>query len=132
MVYTAVSANNCSQAKIQCAVIFHRRYIMERDPGDVIDRYTIAVLKGEDVVEYLSEIDRLKLIYPTVFWSARIKEMLEINRLIWRQEALIGRVALSIRKANALRVACRNTINKITGSETKEIKKDHTSAEEYL
>lgn len=121
---------------------------MERDAGDIIDRWAIAKLKAERIAadeskkEYLwfcEGIGELEIKYPEMNWNLYKQEILKIHSKIWNLESGIrqgkmdndlrevGRRAISIRNWNRKRVALKNEINLKTGEGFQDIKKDHGS-----
>jgi hypothetical protein len=121
---------------------------MERDAGDIIDRWAIAKLKAERIgadeskKEYLwfSEgIRELETKYPAINWDLYRQEILNIHSRIWNLESGIrqgkldnnllevGQRAIQIRDWNKKRVALKNEINLKTGEGFQDIKKDHGS-----
>lgn len=108
--------------------------------GDVVDRYTILLLKRERTNEveeeyavYLSEVIALNISSEFTF------RLLNINTQIWNLEsdirkgkegelgeAEVARRALLIRDLNAQRVKIRNEINAKYGG-FQEVKIDHAS-----
>lgn len=121
---------------------------MERDAGDIIDRWAIAKLKAERIgadesrkeyswfCEGIKELERK---YPAVDWNAYKQEILDIHSRIWNLESGIrqgkmdknltevGSRAIQIRDWNKKRVALKNEINLKTGEGFQDIKKDHCS-----
>jgi hypothetical protein len=123
-------------------------YLMERDAGDIIDRWAIAKLKAEriqadeSIKEYrwfCSGIKELKAKYPALDLNAFLQEILNIHSIIWNLESDIrqgklddnlmevGRLAIQIRDWNKKRVALKNKINALTGEGFQDIKKNHGS-----
>lgn len=121
---------------------------MERDAGDIIDRWAIAKLKATHigVVESKNEyswfcegIKELEKKYPHLDWFAYRREILSIHSTIWNLESgirqgkldndlmTVGRLAIEIRDWNKKRVTLKNEINAITGEGFQDIKKDHGS-----
>jgi hypothetical protein len=122
---------------------------MERDSGDVVDRFCISVLKMERIGEKESiwEFEHMKKgweelseKHPSVRWDIFFNEMLEYHKNIWdlesavRQGALdhdhaeIGRRAIQIRDWNKKRIELKNTINALVGEGIKDVRKNHLSA----
>lgn len=123
-------------------------YIMERDAGDIIDRWAIAKLKAarigamESKNEYswfCEGIKELENKYPDLDWNAYRREILIIHSNIWDLESgirqgkldddlmTVGRLAIEIRDWNKKRVTLKNIINALTGEGFQDIKKDHGS-----
>jgi hypothetical protein len=121
---------------------------MERDAGDIIDRWAIAKLKAERIgadeskKEYLwfcEGISELEKKYPAINWDSYRQKILNIHSRIWNLESGIrqgqldndltevGRRAIQIRDWNKKRVALKNEINLKTGEGFQDIKKDHGS-----
>jgi hypothetical protein len=121
---------------------------MERDAGDIIDRWAIAKLKAERIAadeskkEYLwfcEGISELETKYPEFDWNLYKQEILKIHSKIWELESGIrqgkldknltevGRRAIKIRDWNRKRVALKIEINLKTGEGFQDIKKDHGS-----
>jgi hypothetical protein len=121
---------------------------MERDAGDIIDRWAIAKLKAERIgadesrKEYLwfcGGINELGIKYPEINWNLYQQEILNIHSRIWNLESGIrqgkmdndlmevGRRAIQIRDWNKKRIALKNEINLKTGEGFQDIKKNHGS-----
>jgi PIN domain nuclease of toxin-antitoxin system len=121
---------------------------MERDAGDIIDRWAIAKLKAERVGadesknEYFwfcEGIKKLENKYPQLTWNTYKQEILTIHAKIWDLESAVrqgkldndlmevGRRAIQIRDWNKKRITLKNTINVTTGEGFQDIKKDHGS-----
>lgn len=122
--------------------------MLTRDTGDVIDRYSIARLKGERIgnnenkKEYetfglaLQEIIGKHPNVPLLMFS---NLLYKINTMIWdlesdlRQGKLdgalseVGRRAIEIREHNNLRVQIKNIINFILQEGFQDIKFEHVS-----
>jgi hypothetical protein len=122
--------------------------LMERDAGDIIDRWAIAKLKAERIGADESKneyswfcrgIKELEAKYSHLNWAAYKQEILAIHAHIWtlesgvRQGKLdddlmeVGRLAIQIRDWNKQRIALKNEINSTTGEGFQDIKKDHGS-----
>ena len=122
---------------------------MKRDPGDVIDRYSIALLKRQRIGGFDAKLEasvfcngyeQLKRMYVWVEWSKLLGEMLHINGEIWDLESELrlgaldddlcecGRIAVIVRKVNAKRVAFKNYINKALEQGVQDVKEDHISS----
>jgi hypothetical protein len=120
-----------------------------RDPGDIIDRASIAFLKNKRIgmdeskrewEAFSIEIETLKDKYQMLPIEMFFNLLLNINQMIWDLEAdlrqgkldgalsEVGRRAIEIREHNALRVQVKNIINKITNSGFQDIKLDHISS----
>lgn len=121
---------------------------LERDVGDIIDRWSIAKLKAERIGSEENKkefeafniaIKEVKTCYPILNWE-RFKGMLvSANSYIWDLESDIrkamldndlmevGRRAILIRKFNSLRVEIKNVINELTHEGFIDVKKDHIS-----
>ena len=123
-------------------------YLMERDAGDIIDRWAIAKLKAERIgasesrheyAWFCEGIKELAMKYPQLNWDNYQQEILTIHSTIWNLESGIrqgklddnlmevGRLAIQIRDWNKKRVALKNEINATTGEGFQDIKKDHGS-----
>jgi hypothetical protein len=121
---------------------------MERDAGDIIDRWAIAKLKAERIGVNESKqeyswfcrgIKELKNKHPEVVWDTCMEEILAIHAQIWDLESAVrlgkldnnleevGRRAIQIRDWNKKRVALKNKINAFVGEGCQDIKQDHLS-----
>ncbi len=121
---------------------------MNRDAGDIVDRYSIALLKWERTgaetarreVEYMRDgIGELEKRYPDELWAEILDLMKEVNGFIWDLEAELrqgaldndlvetGRRAILIRKFNAIRVSLKNLVNNIVGEGVQDVKTNHLS-----
>jgi len=121
---------------------------MERDAGDIIDRWAIAKLKAERIGAEESKkeyswfcegIIELETKYPAINWDSYRQHILDIHSRIWNLESGIrqgkldhnleevGLRAIQIRDWNKKRVALKNEINLKTGEGFQDIKKDHGS-----
>lgn len=121
---------------------------MNRDAGDIIDRYSISFLKMERIDEKTSHnehdmlqvgLDELSKKYPDYDWNQFANYIYKINGFIWELEAElrqgkidneieeVGKRAIMIRKINSLRVGFKNIINKLVNEGIQDIKKDHLS-----
>ena len=121
---------------------------MERDAGDIIDRWAIAKLKAERIGAdeskneysfFCEGIKELKNKHPQLDWNNYKQELLSIHAQIWVLESgirqgkmdddlmAVGRLALQIREWNRKRIALKNEINATTGEGFQDIKKDHGS-----
>lgn len=112
--------------------------------ADLIDRYTILVLKAERIgteaiikEKDFYEDEVRKCPYEI---SSFIRELLEVNNSIWLLEAQlksgrdqelpleeIGRRAIMIRDYNKKRLEIKNRITALFGDAMPEVKKDHVS-----
>jgi hypothetical protein len=121
---------------------------MERDAGDIIDRWAIAKLKAERIgtdeskkefLWFCEGIKELEIKHPEFNWNLYRQDILNIHSRIWNLESGIrqgkldndlmevGRLAIQIRDWNKKRVALKNEINLKTGEGFQDIKKDHGS-----
>jgi hypothetical protein len=121
---------------------------MQRDAGDIVDRWAIAKLKAERIgadeskkefLWFCEGINELKNKYSAIDWDAYGRDILDIHARIWdlesgiRQGKLnndlteVGRRAILIRDWNKKRVALKNEINLKTGEGFQDVKKDHGS-----
>lgn len=123
---------------------------MNVTPADLVDRYTILVLKllhlnpcppdmEKEYLKYLRAVTE-----SPMSSSATVDQLFEVNGAIWDLEsdirqgklanptteaeyAEIGRRALAIRDLNAKRIAIKNEITKVYGGFI-EVKGQHASA----
>lgn len=123
---------------------------MKRDPGDIIDRLSIAALKHENLQKpesfaemamFMEGYRELLTEYPMVDWYCHYRALRHINEAIWSHEAALrkgaldddpteaGRRAILIRHWNAKRVEMKNKINHITGQGVQDVKVDHLSSQ---
>jgi len=121
---------------------------MTRDPGDIIDRFTIALLKyqnigkPENVAElsmFLNGLNELFLTYPKISWLTYATDLYAQNSRIWSLESELrqgkldnnllecGKRAIAIRDANRHRVELKNEINQKTQQGAQDVKQDHLS-----
>ncbi len=122
---------------------------MNMSVGDVLDRYSIVLLKIEhnpkapyhelERTELQEEMRQLTKKYPNTDLDLFLNHCKEINSKIWdleadiRQGALdndlpeVGRRAIMIRKINGLRVGFKNLITKLLNNGFCETKTDHLS-----
>ena len=123
---------------------------MLRDAGDIIDRYSIAILKGERIgsPEAMQEREVFRvgfeelthrLPHPEGCWTHLLGIAIATNACIWdlesdlRREMLdndleeTGRRAIQIRKINNIRVQLKNYINFTVGEGVQDVKRDHIS-----
>lgn len=122
---------------------------MNMSVGDVLDRYSIVLLKIEhnpnvpyhnlerEVLQ--EEMRKLNKQYPHIDLDLFLNHCKEINSKIWDLEADIrqgsldndfnevGRRAITIRKFNGLRVSFKNLITKLLNNGFHETKIDHLS-----
>lgn len=123
---------------------------MERDPGDIIDRASIAYLKSKRIGDadsnkewliFLGGLSELEEKFADKLdVSKYFDKILAINTKIWDLESAIrkgkldnnimevGRRAIEIREWNGKRIEVKNKFNKLTNAGTAEQKKDHISA----
>jgi len=121
---------------------------MNRDIGDILDRYSIAKLKFERIkrAENRKEFKAFELgfiksvnKYPKICVKEFAKLLYDINAMIWDLEfdlrkgkldgALteVGIRAIKIREHNRLRVEVKNIINLLTREGFQDVKQDHVS-----
>jgi hypothetical protein len=121
---------------------------MERDPGDILDRGSIAKLKHERIrnpendKEWIAFEKELKILikkYPNLFINDLFELLYSINSFIWEKESdmrqgkldgilyEVGIRAIEIRKLNNFRISIKNLINKLTESGFIDIKHNHLS-----
>ncbi len=121
---------------------------MERDTGDILDKYSIAKLKVERIgsdenKRELGLFERgfteVKQKYPQYDWGQIGELLYKINGLMWETEAALRKgqidnditemaeVSIRTRKLNNIRIALKNFINKLVNEGTQDIKKDHIS-----
>lgn len=121
---------------------------MERDAGDIIDRWAIAKLKAERIgaeeskkefLWFCEGIKELEKKYAAINWDSYKEKILDIHSRIWNLEsgirqgkldnnlAEVGLRAIQIRDWNKKRVTLKNEINLKTGEGFQDIKKDHGS-----
>jgi len=124
---------------------------MIRDAGDIVDRYSIAILKLERIgaPESQEESDlfaegfcTLTHQHPDITLQAYLDKMLIINSMIWDLEAAVrqgalddnpleaGMRAIEVRRINAKRISLKNEINTLTSEGVKDVRRDHLSAAE--
>lgn len=111
--------------------------------GEIVDRYSIVLLKSErTTLDVFEELDLLKKsIEQYENLDIYIKRLYEINGEIWDLESDIrkgkegelgleevGRRAIAIRSFNNIRVSLKNEINNKFNSGYKETKVDHASS----
>jgi hypothetical protein len=121
---------------------------MERDSGDILDRFCISVLKMERIgekeavweFEYMKKgWEELPVKHPLVEWDIFFNEMLQYHKNIWDLEsavrkgaldhdhAEIGRRAIQIREWNKKRIELKNKVNEIVGEGVRDVRKNHLS-----
>lgn len=121
---------------------------MERDAGDILDKYSIAKLKVERIGsdENKRELGifeqgfiEVKQKNPQYDWGQIGDLLYKINGLMWETEAAlrkgqidnditkVAEVSIRTRKLNNIRVALKNFVNKLVSEGTQDIKKDHVS-----
>lgn len=121
---------------------------MDRDAGDIVDRYSIALLKWErtkaptakDEVRYMEYgFLELRKRFPWALWTEMLGLIKEVNGHIWDLESEMrqgkldgdlvetGRRAILIRKFNGVRVRVKNLVNLMTGEGVQDVKIDHLS-----
>ena len=123
---------------------------MKRDPGDILDRFSIATLKKERIALASSheEFELFKKGYIELlathegdaeFIKGKFEQLLEVNGQIWDLEnelrqghidneiMKIGERAISIRKINARRIGLCNEVNQHFNEGVENVKKYHIS-----
>ena len=121
---------------------------MERDAGDILDRYSIARLKFERIgVEenkkeydaFSPEVKKLQEKYLSIPIEMFAELLYKINAMIWDLEAdlrqgkldgalsEVGRRAIGIREHNTLRVHVKNILNTCVQEGFIDVKKQHIS-----
>ncbi len=125
---------------------------MERDAGDLLDRYSICKLKteragatGDDLALYRYAYNQLIQTHCRLScaeWEKLLTGMYEINGLMWDAEAEVrnaqldhdleetGRRAIRVRELNATRIKLKNKINELAGEGFVDFKHSHVSARE--
>ena len=104
---------------------------MKRDAGDILDRFSIAILKAQriDKEECHKECALFQKGYtelcnekPTYSWHQWLEVFKAINGLMWDTEAELrkghlddnfykaGKAAICTRKLNRIRVLCKNLV----------------------
>lgn len=78
--------------------------------GDLVDRYTVLVLKLEHGLKVRQELDKYLDEIPPNLSKDKIKELYQVNKRIWDLEAKIGKLALEVRSLNSLRTEKKNEI----------------------
>ena len=125
---------------------------MIRDPGDILDRFSIATLKKEriglpsNIHEYhLFEQGYADLCNEfndqRIYLANMLSRLIDINSHIWNLESAVrqgqldsdipevGRRAISIRQTNAKRIMLCNEINRHFNEGVENVKKYHVSGE---
>ena len=121
---------------------------MKMPIGEILDRYSIAVLKKErasaenqqEIEDLTQEIDSYKQTHEE-FINDKIDKLIEINGMIWDLESDIrkgregelgleevGRRAIKIREFNKIRVGYKNDVVEVFGEGYKDIKMNHASS----
>jgi hypothetical protein len=122
---------------------------MNMSVGDIIDRYSILLLKLEHKPDFIyheqerlvmqEEMRQLNHKYPNIDFDMFLAHAKEINGKIWELEAdvrkgaldndlpEVGRRAIMIRKINGLRISFKNLVNKLLEDGFQESKTDHLS-----
>ena len=121
---------------------------MKMPIGEILDRYSIAVLKKEranadndiELIDLLKEIEDYKQ-KDSEFINHKINQLIEINGMIWDLESDIrkgregelgleevGRRAIKIREFNKIRVGYKNDVVEVFGEGYKDIKMNHASS----
>jgi hypothetical protein len=121
---------------------------MKMPIGEILDRYSIAVLKKErasaDNEIELNDLSREIEVYKqkdSEFINHKINQLIEINGMIWDLESDIrkgkegelgleevGRRAIKIREFNKIRVGYKNDVVEVFGEGYKDIKMNHASS----
>jgi len=115
---------------------------MEMPMAEVIDKYTILLLKNERLEEDLiGQVDLYRKEIPDSL-NEYVDRLLDINSKCWDLEADIrkgkeeelglaevGRRALKLRDLNKTRVSIKNEIVKCTGTGFLDVKINHASEE---
>ena len=121
---------------------------MKMPIGEILDRYSIAVLKKErasaenqqEIEDLTQEIESYKETHEE-FINEKIDKLIEINGMIWDLESDIrkgregelgleevGRRAIKIREFNKIRVGYKNDVVEVFGEGYKDIKMNHASS----
>jgi hypothetical protein len=121
---------------------------MKMPIGEILDRYSIAILKKErasaenqqEIEDLTQEIDSYKQTHEE-FINDKIDKLIEINGMIWDLESDIrkgregelgleevGRRAIKIREFNKIRVGYKNDVVEVFGEGYKDIKMNHASS----
>ena len=121
---------------------------MKMPIGEILDRYSIAILKKErasaenqqEIDDLTQEIESYKKTHEE-FINEKIDKLIEINGMIWDLESDIrkgregelgleevGRRAIKIREFNKIRVGYKNDVVEVFGEGYKDIKMNHASS----
>jgi hypothetical protein len=121
---------------------------MKMPIGEILDRYSIAVLKKEranadndiELIDLLKEIEDYRQ-KDSEFINHKINQLIEINGMIWDLESDIrkgregelgleevGRRAIKIREFNKIRVGYKNDVVEVFGEGYKDIKMNQASS----
>ena len=121
---------------------------MKMPIGEILDRYSIAILKKErasaenqqEIDDLTQEIESYKETHEE-FINDKIDKLIEINGMIWDLESDIrkgregelgleevGRRAIKIREFNKIRVGYKNDVVEVFGEGYKDIKMNHASS----
>jgi hypothetical protein len=121
---------------------------MKMPIGEILDRYSIAILKKErasaenqqEIKDLTQEIESYKETHEE-FINEKIDKLSEINGMIWDLESDIrkgregelgleevGRRAIKIREFNKIRVGYKNDVVEVFGEGYKDIKMNHASS----
>jgi hypothetical protein len=121
---------------------------MKMPIGEILDRYSIAILKKErasaenqqEIDDLTQEIESYKQTHEE-FINEKIDKLIEINGMIWDLESDIrkgregelgleevGRRAIKIREFNKIRVGYKNDVVEVFGEGYKDIKMNHASS----
>jgi hypothetical protein len=121
---------------------------MKMPIGEILDRYSIAILKKErasaenqqEIEDLTQEIESYKETHGE-FINDKIDKLIEINGMIWDLESDIrkgregelgleevGRRAIKIREFNKIRVGYKNDVVEVFGEGYKDIKMNHASS----
>ena len=121
---------------------------MKMPIGEILDRYSIAVLKKEranadndiELIDLLKEIEDYRQ-KDSEFINHKINQLIEINGMIWDLESDIrkgregelgleevGLREIKIREFNKIRVGYKNDVVEVFGEGYKDIKMNHASS----
>ena len=121
---------------------------MKMPIGEILDRYSIAILKKErasaenqqEIEDLTQEIESYKETHEE-FINEKVDKLIEINGMIWDLESDIrkgregelgleevGRRAIKIREFNKIRVGYKNDVVEVFGEGYKDIKMNHASS----
>ncbi len=111
---------------------------MEMQPGELIDKYTIAMLcigklgkDREGIKELEKGVKCLRKKYPDVPWDDLIEIAHKINGFIWdfeepihlgrldEEPIMAGILSIRVRKLNVVRVGLSRLINKLVEKDSK-------------